>query len=685
MLLAMATGTGKTKTSIALIYRLLKAKRFRRVLFLVDRSALGEQAANAFKDTRMESLQTFADIVGIKELKEQQPDTDTAVHIATVQGMVKRALYPAEDVTPPAVDRYDCIVVDECHRGYLLDRELSDTELGFRSYEDYISKYRRVLEYFDAIKIGLTATPALHTTEIFGPPIYTYSYREAVIDGYLIDHEPPVQIRTELSTDGIVWKVGEEVAVYDATRNQIDLFTAPDEIKIEVEGFNRKVITESFNRVVCEYLARELDPAGREKTLIFCVSDAHADLVVDLLKRAFTDQYGSVDDDAVLKITGAADKPLQLIRRYRNERLPNVAVTVDLLTTGVDVHEICNLVFLRRVNSRILFDQMLGRATRRCDEIGKETFRIFDAVRIYEALHDLTAMQPVVVDPGITFTQLASELATLTGEEERQLARDQFLAKLQRKKRHLDATALRDFEASAGMPMDAFVQRLKAMPLADVAAWLTQSPNLGEILDRKGGAPAEPVFISNHADALRGTERGYGNATRPEDYLHAFADFIRANSNSIPALVTVLTRPRDLTRKQLRELALALDKAGFSEANLAAAWREMTNQEIAARIVGYIRQAAIGDPLVPYEQRVERALQKILASRAWTTPQRQWLQKLAAQTKANLIVDRAALDDPDLIFKREGGGFKRLDRIFGSELEQVLDAFNDALWSAPAA
>ncbi len=93
MLLAMATGTGKTKTCIALIYRLLKAKRFRRMLFLVDRSALGEQAANAFKDTRMENLQTFADIFGIKELDEQAPDTDTAVHIATVQGMVQRVLY----------------------------------------------------------------------------------------------------------------------------------------------------------------------------------------------------------------------------------------------------------------------------------------------------------------------------------------------------------------------------------------------------------------------------------------------------------------------------------------------------------------------------------------------------------------------------------------------------------------
>jgi type I restriction enzyme R subunit len=78
-----------------------------------------------------------------------------------------------------------------------------------------------------------------------------------------------------------------------------------------------------------------------------------------------------VEDDAVIKITGAADKPLELIRRYKNERLPNVAVTVDLLTTGVDVPEICNLVFLRQVNSRILFDQMLGRATRLCDFDGE--------------------------------------------------------------------------------------------------------------------------------------------------------------------------------------------------------------------------------------------------------------------------------------------------------------------------
>jgi type I restriction enzyme R subunit len=680
MLLAMATGTGKTKTCIALIYRLLKVQRFRRILFLVDRSALGEQAANAFKDTRMENLQTFANTFNIKKLDEPTPDTDTAVHIATVQGMVQRLLFAAEDVPPPSVDQYDCIVVDECHRGYLLDRELSDTEMTFRGFDDYISKYRRVLDYFDAYKIGLTATPALHTTQIFSLPIYTYSYREAVIDGYLVDYEPPIQIQTELSTQGINWKAGENIKVFNGHYNQIELFKTPDDIKLEVEDFNRKVITESFNRVVCEYLAKELDPASRQKTLIFCATDAHADMVVDLLKQAFAAHYGSVEDDAVIKITGAADKPLQLIRRFKNELNPNVAVTVDLLTTGIDVPEICNLVFLRRVNSRILFDQMLGRATRLCDEIGKEAFRVFDAVQIFATLADMTAMQPVVINPKISFSQLVQELATVKSEEARQLVRDQLLAKLQSKKRHLSEQAARDFEIKAGMTPEAFIHKLKTMPLHEVAAWFTQNPDLGEILDRKRAGTASPVLISEHEDKLHKVERGYGKGKKPEDYLKEFTAFIQHHSNDIPALLTVRTRPRDLTRKQLRELELELHKAGFTETNLATAWREMTNQDIAARIIGYIRQAAIGDALLPYSERVDHALQKLLASRAWTTPQRDWLKRIAAQTKANLLVDREALDDPDLVFKREGGGFNRLDKLFNGELQQVLDSFNDSLW-----
>jgi type I restriction enzyme R subunit len=690
ILLAMATGTGKTKTCIALIYRLLKAQRFRRILFLVDRSALGEQAANAFKDTRMERLQTFADTFGIKELDVQAPDADTAVHIATVQGMMRRVLFPADGVAPPTVDQYDCIVIDECHRGYTLDREMSDTELSFRGFDDYISKYRRVLDYFDAVKIGLTATPALHTTEIFGPPAYSYSYREAVVDGYLVDYEPPIQIHTQLTEQGMTWKVGEELKVYNAQRSQIDLFKAPDEITLRVEDFNRKVITRPFNEAVCSYLAQEIDPSGRRKTLIFCVTSDHADMVVDVLKVALEAHYGSVEDDAVIKITGNADKPLELIRRFKNERLPNVAVTVDLLTTGIDVPEICNLVFLRQVNSRILFDQMLGRATRLCDFDGeaKDSFRVFDAVRIFEAIGDMTEMKPVVVNPTISFQQLEREMAEAPSDDARELLRAQFLAKLQVKKRHLQGQAAEDFETKAGMTPDAFIRQLKALSVSEVAAWFTQHLELGEILDRKTTGSGQPLYVSDHPDAFLRADRGYGEASKPQDYLDAFKAFITSQGNALPALVAVLTRPRDLTRKQLKELILALDQAGFSEARLATAWREMSNQDIAARIVGYIRQAALGDALLPYSERVDRALQTLLATppggKPWTQPQREWLRRIAAQTKANLLVDRAALDDPDLLFKREGGGFTRLDKLFNGQLQPALDAFNDALWAQPA-
>jgi type I restriction enzyme R subunit len=380
MLVAMATGTGKTKLAIALLYRLLTAKRFRRVCFVVDRNALGTQAADQFRTTKIVSTKTFADIFGLQSLKDIEPDSETKVHICTIQGLVKRVLYASEPSDIPPVDQYDLLLVDECHRGYLLDREMSDSELSFRSQDDYISKYRRVLEYFDAVKIGLTATPALHTVEIFGEPVFTYSYREAVIDGFLIDHEPPVQITTSLSQSGINFRVGEALEVIYSPTGHLQRIYAPDNLNFEVDDFNKRVITVPFNQAVAQELAKHIDPNLPGKTLIFAVNDAHADIVVDQIKQAMEDYYGEIEDGAVRKITGSVDRVSELIRSYRNDSLPKIAVTVDLLTTGIDVPSITNLVFLRRVNSRILYEQMLGRATRLCPEIAKETFRIFDAV-----------------------------------------------------------------------------------------------------------------------------------------------------------------------------------------------------------------------------------------------------------------------------------------------------------------
>jgi len=161
VLLSMATGTGKTRTILGMIYRFIKSDRFKRVLFLVDRTALGEQAEDVFKEVKIEELMTLDSIYNIKGLDEKEIDKETKIHIATVQSLVKRILYPESD-TMPSVTDYDLIVVDEAHRGYILDREMSETEMLYRNQDDYISKYRTVIEYFDAVKIALTATPALH-------------------------------------------------------------------------------------------------------------------------------------------------------------------------------------------------------------------------------------------------------------------------------------------------------------------------------------------------------------------------------------------------------------------------------------------------------------------------------------------------------------------------------------------
>ncbi|MGQ4646401.1 type I restriction-modification system endonuclease [Lyngbya aestuarii] len=676
ILLAMATGTGKTKTCIALVYRLLKTKRFRRVLFLVDRTALGEQAANAFKDTRLESLQRFADIFELKELGEREIETETKVHIATVQSFVKRLLYPTDETTIPTVDQYDCIVVDECHRGYLLDRELSETELTFRDFNDYISKYRRVLDYFDAVKIGLTATPALHTTQIFGEPVYTYSYPEAVIDGWLVDHEPPYRIITELSAEGITWNAGEEMEFFDPKTGKLDLVHAPDTVRFEVEQFNRRVMTEPFNRVVCEQLARDIDPELPGKTLIFCVNTDHADIVVDQMKQAWQNQYGSVEDDAVAKITGNADKPLELIRRFKNEVNPKVAVTVDLLTTGIDVPQICNLVFLRRVNSRILYEQMLGRATRLCDEIGKEVFRVFDAVDVYSAISQVSEMKPVVKQPNISFSQLVEELGKVQESAAVESIINEFVAKLQPKKRSLSEDNKEAIETLAQMPVEEMVKHLRELSPSEAAQWLQERREIAEMLDRRDGG-MQRVLISRHPDMLRRVERGYGEAERPQDYLESFDQFLRENLNKIPALLVVTQRPRELTRGQLKELRLLLDASGFSETKLQVAWREMTNEDIAASIIGFIRQAALGDGLVPYGERVDKAMKRILASRSWTVPQRKWLERIGQQLKVEVIVDREAFERGQ--FKAQGG-FNRINKAFDGKLEAILEEINQALW-----
>ncbi|MBI1651173.1 type I restriction-modification system endonuclease [Hyphomicrobium sulfonivorans] len=678
MLLAMATGTGKTKLAIAMLYRLLATKRFRRICFVVDRSALGHQAEGEFSTTKIVSGKAFAEVFGLKGLNDAVPAAETKVHICTIQGLVKRVLYPSKSSDAPPIDQYDLLVIDECHRGYLLDREMSDTELSFRGEDDYISKYRRVLEYFDAVKIGLTATPALHTTDIFGEPIFKYSYREAVIEGHLIDHEPPVRIETALARAGIVFNKDDAVDLLNTQTGEVDLAHLPDELRFEVEHFNKQVITEDFNRVVAEELARHIDPALPGKTLIFAATDAHADIVVKAVKRAFADAYGDIDDAAVKKITGSVDKVQTLIRSFRNDANPKIVVTVDLLTTGVDVPSITNLVFLRRVNSRILYEQMVGRATRKCPEVGKEVFRIFDAVDLYPHLQNLTDMKPVVVNPSISFEQLVKELVAVDQGAQREVVREQLAVKLRRRIDKLPPEARSKFEAAVGETPEQTLQRVLSADPVELAEWFSTRVAAGPILDwQNGSSKPRQVPISHHPDEVVAVTRGYGEATKPEDFIDGFTAFIQDNINTIAALKIVVQRPRDLTRADLKALRLALDLKGYSEANLRRAWADAKNADIAASIIGFVRQAALGDPLTPYGDRVRAAMQNIIASRVWTDPQKRWLKRIGEQIEKEVVVDRCAIDREPFV---ADGGFERLNKVFGGQLDAVLAEINEELW-----
>lgn len=685
ILLAMATGTGKTRTVLGMIYRFLKTGRFNRILFLVDRTALGEQAEDVFNEVKLEDLKTLNDIYDIKTLEDAVFEDETKVHIATVQGMVKRLLYNDEERQPSVTD-YDLIVIDEAHRGYLLDKEMGEDELLYRDQLDYQSKYRMVIEYFDAVKIALTATPALHTTQIFGKPVFKYTYREAVIEGYLVDYDAPHKIKTQFNTEGIKYSKGETLALYDPVTHEItNSEVLQDEMNFDVEKFNKQIITPSFNRTVLEEIARDIDPEDvrQGKTLIYAVDDEHADLIVKILKEIYTN-YG-IDNDAIMKITGSVAggnkrKVQEAIKRFKNERFPSIAVTVDLLTTGIDVPEITTLVFMRRVKSRILFEQMLGRATRLCPKINKTHFEIYDPVGVYDSLEEVNTMQPVSADPKTTFAQLLDGLEVLEDEAHIKNAIAQIIAKLQRVKRKLTKEEVNEFkDLTAGLTVEGFIQKIESLPAAEARNTLLMEASLLEMLDDKHGHGGYTKVISDKQDKFLIRERGFGkNEQRPEDYIEAFEDFVKNNVNEIAALNIICTRPKELTRETLKSLRMALAQNGFTTQQLNTAVSEITSEEITADIISLVRRYAIGSPLVSHQARIRRAVDKLKKAHNFSRVELNWLSRIESYLLNESVMNVKVFDEDERF--KTNGGYKRLNQIFRNNLEGIITELNEYLY-----
>lgn len=440
MLVAMATGTGKTFTIVNEVYRLLASKAARRVLFLVDRRALAAQAVRAFAAFEPEPGMKFNKLYEVYSQRffrndlESQDGFDptvlpeayltvpgpghTFVYVTTIQrmamnlfgkdavlgagaGVEGEAEQAAAQLDIP-IHAFDVVIADECHRGY------TSAEL---------SLWRNTIDHFDAITIGLTATPASHSKAYFKDVVFRYDYETAVADGYLVDYDV-LMFRSNVRVSGVFLKEGEEVATVDTTTGRMNFDLLEDERSYDSGEIERAVTVPDSNRKLLEELKRYTDEHEQRygrfpKTLIFAANDlphtSHADQVVDIARDVF-----GQGDAFVRKITGREDRPLQRIREFRNRPNPGIAVSVDLMSTGIDIPDLEFIVFMRPVKSRILFEQMLGRGTRLGEKHpDKSHFTVVDCFdgTLLEYFRNTTGITAVPPDkPTKPVTQLIEDI-----------------------------------------------------------------------------------------------------------------------------------------------------------------------------------------------------------------------------------------------------------------------------------
>jgi len=711
MLVAMATGTGKTFTMVNLIYRLIKSGYAKRILFLVDRRALAAQAVTTMASFEAEPGRKFDKIYEVYSQKIQKEDLDentrfdfklmppeyltnpssrdAFVYVSTIQRM-RINLFDDEgmftlssgdqddDSDAPKIDipihAFDVIIADECHRGYTAQEE---------------SKWREVLNHFDGIKIGLTATPAAHTTSFFKHIAYRYDYERAVREGFLVDYDA-IAIKSDITLKGVFLDEGEEIGLIDTHTGQLSFEALEDERELpapttEIDWSapdrNRKIVQE-----VIKYLLNQKEQVGHfPKTLIFAQNDiphiSHCDQLVELLREKL---HGG--DDFVQKITGSpsVDRPLQRIREFRNRQKPGVVVTVDMLSTGVDVPKIENIVFMRPVKSRILFEQMMGRGTRLCPEIHKSHFTVFDCfdgtlLEYFRRITGITAETPLKA------TKTIREIVRAIADNEDRDYHIRVLSKrLHRISKNITQEGRLQFRYILDCDIAEFAQSLhqrleqdweQTMGILQSGAFLDLCENYPLPKKKFIRADGAEDYVRSRVvfRAKDGSELG------PEDYLQEFEGFVKENPEHIEALEILLARPKDFDTGHLKALRAALatnpdflvDK--FTEKNLRRAY----HKEL-ADIISIIRHAATGSELLTPEQRVNKAMMKVKSDRAFTEEQQKWLGLIRRHLTQNLLMEKGDIDSMPIFFQ-EGASWGKLNRVFGGDLETVIHEINAAI------
>ena len=482
------------------------------------------------------------------------------------------------------------------------------------------------------------------------------------------------------------------MVLFDTKTNTIENTACiEDEIHIEVDKFNREVITEGFNRAVLEEIIADIakrnslkDETKHGKVLIFAVDDIHADLVVKILKEICPDY--NIDSDEIIKITASAGEGNKAriagyIRRFKNENSPSIVVTVDLLSTGIDVPKIDTLVFLRRVKSRILFEQMLGRATRLCPQIDKTCFKIYDPVGVYEAMDSVNTMKPVAVNPKISISDILNRIKEDKAEytvEVKKHQIEQLVAKLNRRQMAVSDKVKQDFKTLTGKNVTQFIDELKTVQTDKLKNYIVEHEAWFNILLEKNALPNKKRIVYEGEDEVISHTRDFGDTDKPQDYIESFTQYLKNNMNEVMALKLICTKPSDLKREDLKKLRLMLDASGFSETHLNTALNQMTNKEITADIISLIRQCVLGSARISHEERIKKAMERLRANHYFDAKELSFLQSIEKYLIHESVINVETFDS-DMKFKKKGG-FKRINKIFNEQLEDIIMEINQYLY-----
>lgn len=435
-LIVLATGAGKTYTACTICYRLLSYTPMKRVLFLVDRNNLGKQADDEFGKYKLtESGDKFNDIYTVNRLKKAEVPKDSNIVISTIQRLFSLLSgqeiddtdededvdampnTDEQEVTLPEnpklpKDFFDAIIIDECHRSIY-------------------GKWRQVLEYFNQAKlIGLTATPGPETLAFFNNNrVVNYTLEKSIIDGVNVGYSV-YRIKTKATEDGGAIKEGDSVKkitrytgeVEEIKQKQNQNYTAeelnrsivnPAQIKLILETYRDAIYTEMFTDP-----QREPDMNYIPKTLIFALSEAHANNIVKIAKEVFGRDAN--DDKFVQRITCKAGDSNKLIREFRTDKEFRIAVTVTLVATGTDVKPLEVVMFMRDVQSEQLYIQMKGRGCRTISDaalqqvtpnaFSKDQFFLVDAVGVTEHAKSIVGPTTEPTQPVISLKDLLEKI-----------------------------------------------------------------------------------------------------------------------------------------------------------------------------------------------------------------------------------------------------------------------------------